>query len=170
MPYSEFSDPQSLNLYTYVLNIPTTRYDPDGHDPLLAIDIIQFLAAHFGHVGTVEGNVRSEYNARIAETKANQGEVSQHGESAMKSLTFGLVIDDTIDNHLNLAVTPDGKVDVDPGSTARDFPSLEVYSYTMDEKGNVTSTLILDKREASPNDKDGDLGHPEKTIKDQVPK
>ena len=88
----------------------------------------------------------------------------------MKSLTFGLVIDDTIDNHLNLAVTPDGKVDVDPGSTARDFPSLEAYSYTMDEKGNVTSTLILDKREASPNDKNGDLGHPEKTIKDQVPK
>jgi len=73
VPYAEFSDPQSLNLYTYVRNIPTTQYDPDGHDPLLAIDIIQFLAAHFGHVGTVEGNVRSEYNARIAETKANQG-------------------------------------------------------------------------------------------------
>jgi hypothetical protein len=97
-------------------------------------------------------------------------QVSQHGESAMKSLTIGLVIDGTIDNHLNLAVTPDGKVGVDPGSTARDFPSLEVYSYTMDEKGNVTSTLILHKREASPNDKNGDLGHPEKTIKDEVPK
>jgi RHS repeat-associated protein len=73
VPYAEFADPQSLNLYTYVRNIPTTRYDPDGHDPLLAIDIIQFVVAHFGHVGTVEGNVRSGYNARIAETKANQG-------------------------------------------------------------------------------------------------
>jgi RHS repeat-associated protein len=97
-------------------------------------------------------------------------QVSQHGESAMKSLTFGLVIDGTIDNHLNLAVTPDGKVGVDPGSTARDFPSLEVYSYSMDDKGNVTSTQILDRREASPNDKNGDLGHPEKPIKPQEPK
>jgi len=32
VPYAEFSDPQSLNLYSYVRNIPTTRYDLDGHD------------------------------------------------------------------------------------------------------------------------------------------
>jgi RHS repeat-associated protein len=31
VPYAEFSDPQSLNLYTYVRNIPTTRIDADGH-------------------------------------------------------------------------------------------------------------------------------------------
>ena len=31
VPYAEFSDPQSLNLYSYVRNVPTTRYDPDGH-------------------------------------------------------------------------------------------------------------------------------------------
>jgi RHS repeat-associated protein len=34
VPYAEFSDPQSLNLYTYVRNIPTTRFDADGHDGL----------------------------------------------------------------------------------------------------------------------------------------
>jgi RHS repeat-associated protein len=31
--YADFSDPQSLNLYSYVRNIPTTRYDTDGHCP-----------------------------------------------------------------------------------------------------------------------------------------
>ena len=31
VPYAEFADPQSLNLYTYVRNIPTTRPDVDGH-------------------------------------------------------------------------------------------------------------------------------------------
>jgi RHS repeat-associated protein len=31
VPYAEFADPQSLNLYTYVRNIPTTRVDTDGH-------------------------------------------------------------------------------------------------------------------------------------------
>ncbi len=32
VPYAEFADPQSLNLYTYVRNIPTVRFDADGHD------------------------------------------------------------------------------------------------------------------------------------------
>src|SRR5215468_9194323 len=31
VPYAEFSDPQSLNLYSYVRNIPTTAFDADGH-------------------------------------------------------------------------------------------------------------------------------------------
>ena len=32
VPYAEFADPQSLNLYTYVRNIPTTKIDGDGHE------------------------------------------------------------------------------------------------------------------------------------------
>jgi RHS repeat-associated protein len=31
VPYADFGDPQSLNLYTYVRNIPTVRVDADGH-------------------------------------------------------------------------------------------------------------------------------------------
>jgi RHS repeat-associated protein len=31
VPYAEFADPQSLNLYTYVRNIPTSKADRDGH-------------------------------------------------------------------------------------------------------------------------------------------
>src|SRR5260221_6640693 len=31
VPYAEFADPQSLNLYSYVRNVPTTRFDVDGH-------------------------------------------------------------------------------------------------------------------------------------------
>jgi len=31
VPYADFADPQSLNLYTYVRNIPTTNVDADGH-------------------------------------------------------------------------------------------------------------------------------------------
>ncbi|HLJ87177.1 MAG TPA: RHS repeat-associated core domain-containing protein, partial [Candidatus Angelobacter sp.] len=31
VPYAEFADPQSLNLYEYVRDIPTTKVDPDGH-------------------------------------------------------------------------------------------------------------------------------------------
>ena len=35
VPYANFGDPQSLNLYTYVRNIPTTVFDMDGHDGFL---------------------------------------------------------------------------------------------------------------------------------------
>jgi RHS repeat-associated protein len=33
VPYADFADPQSLDLYTYVRNIPTARIDVDGHLP-----------------------------------------------------------------------------------------------------------------------------------------
>jgi RHS repeat-associated protein len=75
VPYADFADPQSLNLYSYVRNIPTTKYDADGHcDPIVCVmHVIEYLSGHAGYVGTVEGNVRSNYNARIKETKASQG-------------------------------------------------------------------------------------------------
>jgi RHS repeat-associated protein len=31
VPYADFGDPQSLNLYSYVRSLPTTKTDPDGH-------------------------------------------------------------------------------------------------------------------------------------------
>jgi hypothetical protein len=31
VPYADFADPQSLNLYTYVRNVPTVSVDADGH-------------------------------------------------------------------------------------------------------------------------------------------
>src|SRR6185437_15336185 len=34
IPYAVLGDPQTLNLYTYVRNIPTTRIDPEGHEDL----------------------------------------------------------------------------------------------------------------------------------------
>jgi hypothetical protein len=42
VPYADFADPQSLNLYTYVRNIPTTRFDADGHqDQQPSIDTLR---------------------------------------------------------------------------------------------------------------------------------
>lgn len=32
VPYADFRNPQSLNLYTYVRNTPTTSFDADGHE------------------------------------------------------------------------------------------------------------------------------------------
>src|SRR5690348_4586152 len=43
VPYAEFSDPQSLNLYSYVRNVPTVKMDVDGHIPQLAMEFMQNL-------------------------------------------------------------------------------------------------------------------------------
>lgn len=32
VPYAKLDDPQSLNLYAYVLNNPLSKVDPDGHE------------------------------------------------------------------------------------------------------------------------------------------
>ena len=43
VPYAEFSDPQSLNLYSYVRNVPTVRGDPDGHCPICIPIVVQII-------------------------------------------------------------------------------------------------------------------------------
>jgi RHS repeat-associated protein len=39
VPYADLTDPQSLNQYSYVRNIPTVKTDADGHDGGTATDI-----------------------------------------------------------------------------------------------------------------------------------
>src|SRR6476660_2865480 len=37
VPYADLTDPQSLNQYSYVRNLPTSKVDADGHDPQDAV-------------------------------------------------------------------------------------------------------------------------------------
>jgi RHS repeat-associated protein len=50
VPYALFSDPQTLNLYSYVRSTPTTRYDVDGHCPDgICIDITKMTQQQLDH-------------------------------------------------------------------------------------------------------------------------
>jgi RHS repeat-associated protein len=57
VPYASFGNPQSLNLYSYVNNNPTTTRDPDGHCAEVVSCTLEFGAGGsiFGPVGTVVG-------------------------------------------------------------------------------------------------------------------
>ena len=79
-------------------------------------------------------------------TKDEKGNVYFQINQSGSSSILGVL--GTIDNHLNMVVTPDGKVGVTDSSKAKDYPSLEIYKYTVDAKGNVTTTLILHKKES----------------------
>ena len=84
-------------------------------------------------------------------------QINQHGDSAMNVKgVFG-----TIDNHLNMVVTPDSKVGITPSSTAKDYPSLEVFKYTKDAQGNITTTQVFVKAESGM----GALKKPEQPVK-----
>src|SRR5579864_5277260 len=67
VPYAEFIDPQSLNLYTYVRNIPTTRFDADGHIPQLGKEFLDTLARAANEIAN---------NPRQAWSDAKQSTVS----------------------------------------------------------------------------------------------
>ncbi len=59
VPYANFGNPQSLNLYSYVQNNPTTVGDPDGHvGPDVGADIAEeiatYIATHPEEVQAVE--------------------------------------------------------------------------------------------------------------------
>jgi RHS repeat-associated protein len=57
VPYAEFSDPQSLNLYSYVRNVPTSRSDPTGHYEVNAS----------GCGGNNQASCQKKYDKRVAE-------------------------------------------------------------------------------------------------------
>lgn len=91
----------------------------------------------------------------------------QVSQGAHSSFAMGGAVLGSIDNHVNLEVTPDQKVGIEAGSSARDFPSLEVFKYIMNDKGNITTTQILTKQESGDVD---DLNKSEQPITAQTPK
>ena len=56
MPYADLVDPQSLNQYSYVRNIPTSKIDADGHDGSV-IDVAFEGLAELVDKGAAEGAV-----------------------------------------------------------------------------------------------------------------
>jgi RHS repeat-associated protein len=69
VPYAEFADPQSLNLYSYVRNIPTTRYDTDGHCPDgICEDVTKMTPAQLEHKAEVTKQVSIGAGKAVAST------------------------------------------------------------------------------------------------------
>jgi len=222
VPYADFGNPQSLNLYSYAHNNPTTLVDPDGHcgtptglkpgqvgvcvasyikagwfgpggrgdgrgpngqggtsriETRLVVDPVKHSATKTNETINSSGIIVKDFGPQgkggstVSSTQTDkQGntyfQVSQDAHSSYANI-LGVNVLGSIDNHLNLVVTPDDKVGIDPGSSARDFPSLEVFKYTVDDKGNVTTTQVFNKEESG---NISDLKKPEKPIKPQAPK
>jgi hypothetical protein len=218
VPYAELSDPQSLNLYSYVRNNPLTRADKDGHCDApsnlkagqVGICVASYISAKtFDKVGdgdnrgtngngggsriqttfTIDASGKTDKPAdgdQVAKSTLLGGNFPAQGtgssqvsqgatidsngnmhisvdQSAHSAYDVGGALGD-ISNHVNLEVTPDGKVGVEAGSTARQFPSLEIYRYTTDGT-TVTTTLVHNYQETTPSA----LRQPEQPLAPQAP-
>lgn len=77
VPYASFGNPQSLNLYTYVKNNPTTTRDPDGH------------CCDMGDVWNVIDFAMGVANAYGSDNLAGAGRVSQDTTAGRMGAAFG---------------------------------------------------------------------------------
>ena len=82
VPYAKLGDPQTLNLYAYVLNNPLTHFDPDGHacDSLWHcaqsfLNVVEVKAsASLGTQGSVQwGVAKAEYHATVVGVEGKSG-------------------------------------------------------------------------------------------------
>jgi len=83
VPYADFGNPQSLNLYSYVKNNPTTTRDPDGHccdDEIdFGVGVLRGIASSvsFGYYGAPKS---TDSGASVAGQLTGTGIVGTTGE------------------------------------------------------------------------------------------
>jgi hypothetical protein len=103
VPYANFGNPQSLNLYSYVQNNPTTVGDPDGHETQDTLDpqaaqeaggdfekVVMFAQRFANHPfgQAVLDLIGLKGGGEAAEALAAKGAVSTITENAAKGAAF----------------------------------------------------------------------------------
>ncbi len=102
VPYANFGNPQSLNLYGYVQNNPTTMGDPDGHctDPLSC-------GAEFAGIGTlIEPGGGTLVGAAIGGIVGSASCTSAAGQSSVRYITRTMPLTRTLRRHLARQANP----------------------------------------------------------------
>jgi RHS repeat-associated protein len=116
VPYADFIDPQSLNLYTYVRNIPTTMVDLDGHGwadffwrLVDSITVKISIGVGFGEKAKIFGKgAGSSYGAKLnAEVNTKKG-VKLSGAVDYKTCVYSVCKGNTKSRNI-FNLTPDGK-------------------------------------------------------------
>jgi RHS repeat-associated protein len=149
VPYADFADPQSLNLYTYVRNIPTTKVDPDGHDDCCTAEIGWVVLAYPGAVGAVTGALATAGEAVISTVLS---------PVAALSIVFSST---TMSTHDTLQVSTERfkvpKQGVSGKEAASDVPEwVKIYRPKVGEAGRDFAKRIL--KEKYGEDWDGNTG------------
>jgi RHS repeat-associated protein len=81
VPYARLDDPQSLNLYSYVLNNPLLKIDPNGHDWFNVDNKWQWQKGHTYHDADGNATKAKGYEGLLVATKTG---TNQQGATTYK--------------------------------------------------------------------------------------
>jgi RHS repeat-associated protein len=86
VPYANFGDPQSLNLYGFVGGNPASKADLDGHcdGVCWVMSAIQYVSAHAGVTGIGIDVTRQAYNQKATELKASGATKAERDASKLE--------------------------------------------------------------------------------------
>jgi RHS repeat-associated protein len=119
VPYAKLDNPQSLNLYAYVLNNPLRGVDPDGHADIAAECEGQSSPCHKTLVQTVN-IVHQETNKATGETKT--------------------VVDSTLKVTTNFTLTTDAKGNVS-ASASSTVQNVSGYAYSANQLATMGTNI-----------------------------
>jgi RHS repeat-associated protein len=98
--YADFRNPQSLNRYGYVSNMPTAKSDPDGHCEVLCASIVAAVvtttAAKVGHLYYHSQQLKSEANSFKQDAKLLEAVTSNPQSTAAQKVDLDALVQDMI--------------------------------------------------------------------------
>ncbi len=132
VPYADLSDPQTLNLYSYVRNNPLRKADTDGHCGLIGGDtpcsLSQFVSSLPDRlVGGLKGESNVIFGTHFQPSNGEQAEVMGNVQEAAPVLTTGLA----------MVVPGPEKGEVVPGETVA--PTFDAARTQAFEKAGMTN-------------------------------
>jgi len=113
VPYANYGNPQSLNLYAYVVNRPTTTADPDGHEPPPVQPAPQCQSS-------------------CSDLPVSKKDANMNGNDTQGANSANAKVQLTLDGNLHTTHNADGTTSSYQGTTST--------TTTTDSKGNVVST------------------------------
>ena len=139
VPYAKFGDPQSLNLYSYVLNNPADHFDPDGHNCqaksgcTIQVQVRAFIPQENVGIGKLSftGDARKfstdpKASSRVAVSATINTDPNTNGGKPLQSTQ--VLVSPT---HFNLT----GQTEISTG------PEMPQVTATQDKNGNTTVNL-----------------------------
>ena len=154
VPYANFGNPQSLNLYAYAENNPTTFGDPDGHQgPMGNGDYAQAGQVNFP-CATNATDCQAQQAAANGNTAAATTSAAQQGQNSVNSQAQNACQSQSC----NVKVISD----TGPNGTPNPFPSpngaeivRDITYQAVDSKGNAVPNAEISLHEAPLPGKEG---------------
>jgi hypothetical protein len=96
VPYADLSNPQSLNLYSYVQNNPLTNVDPDGHDCVVqsrtsdTTETVTTSAGNCDNVSVGDGQTKTYVPGTVTGISVNGGNSIDIGYNSYDGQSSGV--------------------------------------------------------------------------------